>query len=65
MWSQYIAAMLGRDRECGRLDDLISWGRAGVSAALVIAGEAGIGKTSLLGYAVSQADGLRVLRARG
>jgi DNA-binding CsgD family transcriptional regulator len=57
--------LVGRDRECGRLDALISWVRAGGSAPLVITGEAGIGKTSLLEYAAYPADGLLVLRARG
>lgn len=32
---------------------------------MVITGEAGVGKTSLLEHAVFQADDLRVLRARG
>ena len=32
---------------------------------LALAGEAGIGKTELLGYALEQADGMRVLRTRG
>ena len=57
--------LIGREGECGRLDVLINQVRSGASAALVITGEAGIGKTSLLEYAVSQADGLRVLRSRG
>jgi DNA-binding CsgD family transcriptional regulator len=57
--------LVGRDRECAGLDALIGRVRAGGSAALVITGEAGIGKTSLLEHAVSQADGLQVLRARG
>jgi DNA-binding CsgD family transcriptional regulator len=57
--------LVGREPECARLDALISSIRAGASAAIVIEGEAGIGKTSLLEYAASQADGLRVLRAQG
>jgi DNA-binding NarL/FixJ family response regulator len=57
--------LVGRDRECTRLDALINRIRAGGSSALVITGEAGIGKTSLLEYAACQADGLRVLQARG
>jgi len=57
--------LVGRDRECARLDALIARVRAGGSAALVITGEAGIGKTSLLEHAACQADGLRVLQARG
>jgi DNA-binding NarL/FixJ family response regulator len=57
--------LLGRDRECTRLDALISRVRAGSSAAVVVEGEAGIGKTSLLEHAVSQAQGMQILRARG
>src|ERR1039457_2173808 len=63
---QYIDGMLlGRERECARLDALISQVRAGASAALMVEGEAGIGKTSLLAHVASHASGLRILRARG
>ena len=57
--------LLGRERECARLDALISQVRAGASAALMVEGEAGIGKTSLLAHVASHASGLRILRARG
>ncbi len=57
--------LLGRERECARLDALISRVRGGSSAVLVMEGEAGVGKTSLLEYAAAQARGLRILRARG
>jgi DNA-binding CsgD family transcriptional regulator len=39
--------------------------RAGHSAALVVCGEPGIGKTALLDYVAEHADGCRVLRAVG
>ncbi|HEY8582144.1 MAG TPA: ATP-binding protein, partial [Capillimicrobium sp.] len=39
--------------------------RDGRSTALLVHGDAGIGKTTLIDAAVAQADGLRVLRARG
>jgi Flp pilus assembly CpaF family ATPase len=39
--------------------------RAGRSAALVLVGEAGVGKTALLDYAIASASDLRVLRAVG
>ena len=56
-----------RDREDERaiLDGLIEAARAGESAALVLWGEAGIGKTALLDYLVASASGLRVIRAVG
>ena len=57
--------LLGRDRECAGLDALITQVRVGTSAALVLTGEAGVGKTSLLDYAAAHSSGLQVLRARG
>ena len=55
----------GRRGECAVLDELVARARGGRSAVLVIRGEAGIGKSALLGYAAEQADGMRVLRAVG
>jgi hypothetical protein len=43
--------LLGRDAECATLDALIADARRGRSAALVLRGEAGVGKTALLEYA--------------
>ncbi|HWS32395.1 MAG TPA: AAA family ATPase [Actinoplanes sp.] len=45
--------LFGRDSECARLDGLLREARGGRSAALVLRGEAGVGKTALLRYAVS------------
>jgi DNA-binding CsgD family transcriptional regulator len=55
----------GRRRECVVLDRLLDGARAGRSAALVLEGEAGVGKTALLDYAIASASDLRVLRAVG
>src|ERR1700676_5744449 len=55
----------GRLRELGVLDQLIDAVRAGESQALVLAGEAGVGKTSLLDYVAGHASGCRVVRATG
>src|SRR3954471_13622854 len=44
---------------------MIEEAREGRSGALLIHGEAGVGKTSLLRAAAEHAPGLRVLRARG
>ena len=44
---------------------MIEAAREGRSAVLLVHGEAGMGKTSLLRDAAGQATGLRVLRARG
>ena len=47
------------------LDRLLDGPRAGRSGALVLGGEAGVGKTALLDYAIASASGVRVLRATG
>jgi DNA-binding CsgD family transcriptional regulator len=57
--------LLGRDREQLMLLRLLQDARAGHSGVLAIVGEAGIGKSALLAYAQEQADGMKVLRARG
>lgn len=53
---------MGRRAECGVLDQLIGAVRAGQSRALVLHGEAGVGKTALLEYLAVQALGCRVTR---
>src|ERR1700722_5243936 len=55
----------GRADECAVLGRLLDGARAGRSAALVLDGEAGVGKTTLLEYAIGSASDLRVLRAVG
>ena len=57
--------VIGRGAELARIDRLLASARLGTSEALVITGEAGIGKTALLEYAVAQASGMTVLRAAG
>jgi len=56
---------VGRERERARIDRLLQEARAGKSGALLMHGEAGIGKTALMRWAIGRATGLRVLRARG
>jgi DNA-binding CsgD family transcriptional regulator len=55
----------GRRAECGVLDELLVGVRGGRSAALVLWGEAGVGKTALLDYAVESAPDLRSVHAAG
>jgi DNA-binding CsgD family transcriptional regulator len=55
----------GRRAECGVLDGLLEGVRGGRSAALVVRGEAGVGKTALLDYAVESAPDLMSVRATG
>jgi DNA-binding CsgD family transcriptional regulator/tetratricopeptide (TPR) repeat protein len=57
--------LLGRAHERGEIDQALARARSGASTVLVLAGEPGIGKTALLGYAAEQADGMRVLRVCG
>ena len=57
--------LFGRDVECARIDALLHAARERRSDALVLRGEAGIGKSALLEYAVERAEGFRVLRALG
>ncbi len=59
------ALLVGRDEERARLGRMIEAAREGRSAALLVHGEAGMGKTTLLRDAADQAHGMRVLRARG
>src|SRR5215469_7177368 len=59
------SGLCGRRRECARLDGLLAGVRAGHSAALVIHGEVGVGKTALLDYVAESAADLRVLRVAG
>jgi len=54
-----------RVSECGALDRLIEAVRAGESRALVVWGEAGVGKTVLLDYLAGRARGCRVARVVG
>src|SRR5690242_16075909 len=54
----------GRSAETARIDEQLTAARDGRSGALVIRGEAGVGKTALLDYA-SAAAGMRVLRGTG
>src|SRR3954468_8169774 len=57
--------LLGRRYECEALDRLLAAVRAGESRALVIRGEAGVGKTALLEYARESASGCRLVWASG
>jgi hypothetical protein len=57
--------LVGREAEQRTLDALLQSARDERSAALVLRGEPGIGKTALLGYAVEGATDMRVLRCVG
>ena len=56
-----------RDRvpERGRIERLLKGARDGQAGSLLLVGEPGIGKTTLLDHAVAHAKGMRHLHARG
>ncbi len=56
---------MGRDEELGRVLALLEAARGGVAGALVVQGEAGIGKTTLLDAAEELAGGFTCLWTRG
>ena len=59
------SSLTGRDSERRLIEELVADARSGQSRTLVLTGEAGIGKTALLDYAVALATDARVLRCRG
>jgi DNA-binding CsgD family transcriptional regulator len=56
--------LIGREDERTHLDSLTARAHGGESAALILHGEPGIGKTRLLEYAAATAADFKVLRAR-
>jgi DNA-binding CsgD family transcriptional regulator/tetratricopeptide (TPR) repeat protein len=60
-----VTGLRGRRTESAALDELLAAIRDGESRALVVRGEAGVGKTALLEYLVAAAPDLRVERAMG
>jgi hypothetical protein len=57
--------LIGLDAERGVLDELVEAVHGGASRALVVPGEAGVGKTALLEYLAARASGCRVVSAGG
>jgi DNA-binding CsgD family transcriptional regulator len=62
---RFGVVLLGRRTECETLDQLVGAVRTGESRALVVHGEAGVGKSALLDYLHERASGCRVARAVG
>ncbi len=61
----YSPGLVDRAREKGALGGLLDAVRNGLSGTLVLRGEAGIGKTALLDWAITSANDFRVVRALG
>ena len=57
--------LVGRQAEIRRIDELAGAARAGRGGALVLRGEAGIGKSALLDHAREAASGFRTVQACG
>ena len=57
--------LIDRAAERDHFDRLVAAVRAGESRALVVSGEAGVGKTALLDYLAGNASGCRVVRTAG
>jgi DNA-binding CsgD family transcriptional regulator len=56
---------VGRAEECDAVDRVLAAARDGLSGTLVLLGEAGMGKTTLLDFALEAATGFRVARVAG
>ncbi len=63
--SAFWPGLRGRQDECDTLTRLVASAQAVGSQVLVLRGEAGIGKTALLGFLADSARGCRVGRAAG
>jgi len=57
--------LVGRTKEVGALAEVLSAVRDGLSAVQVLRGECGTGKTALLDWAATTAEGMRVARVAG
>jgi DNA-binding CsgD family transcriptional regulator len=62
---QGAVRLLGRERECAAIDSVLASTCRGTSGTLVLRGEAGIGKSALLRYAMQQAASMTVLAVSG
>src|ERR1700722_15803281 len=60
-----IGMLVGRTKEVGALEDVLTAVRDGLSGVLVLRGEVGIGKTALLDWAAETAGDMRVARVAG
>jgi predicted ATPase len=60
-----VAPLVGRDGELEKLGALLATVQAGGSAALVLRGEPGVGKSALLEVLIDLASGFQIVRAVG
>jgi DNA-binding CsgD family transcriptional regulator len=57
--------LIGRDRECARIEEFLERVQAGQGEGLLLRGDAGIGKSALMRFAADRADGFLVLETSG
>jgi len=57
--------LIGRVNECAQVDELLASARCGLGGTLVIRGDAGIGKTALIEYAIRSGDDFLLIRLTG
>ena len=57
--------LFGRNSECAAIEKAFEQAQAGIGSAVLVRGEAGIGKSALLDFAQSSRNGFEVLTARG
>ncbi|MEV1022143.1 LuxR family transcriptional regulator [Streptomyces sp. NPDC050264] len=65
VFAHFSGQLVGRSEEIGRLGELTGCARDGRGGALVVRGEAGIGKSALLEHFGRTASGFRTVRASG
>jgi DNA-binding CsgD family transcriptional regulator len=63
--TELMGILVGRTKEAGALEDVLSAVRDGLSGVLVLYGEFGVGKTALLDWAAGTAADMRVARVSG
>ena len=57
--------LVGREQECALINGLLEAATRSESSSLALRGEAGIGKSALLGYAAERAEGMTTLSVTG
>jgi predicted ATPase len=60
-----VTSLVGRRSECRALDALMAEALASRSQVIVLRGEAGIGKSALVGYVSERATNWQIARAAG
>src|SRR5215475_2966718 len=65
LWPQGAVMLIGREPEMRAIGDVITSARQGQAGSLVLTGEPGIGKSTLLQWSRQIADGFSLLAVHG